>query len=389
MRNFDDPLWQFLQDDQFIQWVYSPDAQLIRYWEEWMEKNPEQADTLLRAREIARDLAYAERPAAAQDLSAAIWTGIRDGIDHPAGGVATRSVSVESPLSQAPPSLVRPLHRRRVARYLLAACLAGLLFWGGRMVYYGRFGHWTAASDQNAANIPAQHVANLLVKEDLDRVNQTTRNQEVYLVDGSRVILQPGSGIRHAAYLQKDKREIYLQGNAFFDVAKDPHRPFYVYAGDLVVHVLGTSFTMTTNKGNGEVTIIVRSGKVAISRKSDPRQAADQLILTKNEKIVYGGSHDLVPRAADDRDVSAATDITAPPIDFNFEEMPVVKIFQTLENAYGIPFHYDENTFSRCVLTTTLSKETFDEKLKIICEAIGATYRIDMDGVFIEGKPCK
>jgi transmembrane sensor len=371
LRNFDDPVWQFLSDDQFIKWVYSPDAQTIRYWEEWTEKNPGQAATLLKARELARDLAYAERPVAAQELSAEIWAGIRESIDHPGKSIPSPHV----------PSLVHPQHRRTTAWYWAAACLVGLLFWGARMVYLDRIGNWIPA--------PSQNVANLLVKEDLDRVNQTPRNQEVYLVDGSRVVLQPGSGIRHAAYLQKDKREIYLEGNAFFDVAKDPHRPFYVYAGDLVVHVLGTSFTMTTNKGNGEVTVIVRSGKVAISRKSDPRQAADQLILTKNEKIVYGSSHDLVPIAANDRDVSAETAITAPPIDFNFEEMPVVKIFQTLENAYGIPFHYDENIFSRCILTTTLSKETFDEKLKIICEAIGATYRIDMNGVFIEGKPCK
>jgi transmembrane sensor len=379
LRNFDDPVWQFLRDDQFIKWVYSPDAHTIRYWEEWMEKNPGQTPVLLKAREMARDLAYAERPVAAQELSAEIWTGIRKSIDQP--DLDHIDLSEESTPPQHIPSLLHPQHRRRNAWYLAAACLAGLLFWGARMVYHDRIGNWIPA--------PSQNVANLLVKEDLDRVNQTTRNQEVYLVDGSRVVLQPGSGIRHAAYLQKDKREIYLQGNAFFDVAKDPHRPFYVYAGDLVVHVLGTSFTLTTNKGNGEVTIIVRSGKVAVSRKSDPQQAANQLILTKNEKIIYGGSHDLVPIAANDRDVSAETAITAPPIDFNFEEMPVVKIFQTLENAYGIPFHYDENVFSRCVLTTTLSKETFEEKLKIICEATGASYRIDMNGVFIEGKPCK
>jgi hypothetical protein len=96
--------------------------------------------------------------------------------------------------------------------------------------------------------------------------------------------------------------------------------------------------------------------------------------LVQSSGVKRGGEPTLIP--------------VAPAILFNFEEMPVVEIFKTLEKAYGIPLLYDEKTFSACVVTTSLTNETFEEKLKIICEAIGATYRINDKGVFIEGKPC-
>ncbi|MES1250383.1 MAG: DUF4974 domain-containing protein, partial [Chitinophaga rupis] len=99
-------------------------------------------------------------------------------------------------------------------------------------------------------------------------------------------------------------------------------------------------------------------------------------------------TRDLIQSApARQREASALIPV-APAIPFNFEEAPVVEIFKTLEKAYGIPLHYDEKTFSACVVTTYLTNEPFEEKLKIICAAIGAAYRIDETSVVIEGKPC-
>jgi transmembrane sensor len=226
------------------------------------------------------------------------------------------------------------------------------------------------------------------IQNKLERINQSTENQVVYLVDGSKVTLQPGSGIRHIGFLQKDKREVYLEGNAFFEVAKDAARPFYVYSKDLVVRVLGTSFSMTTNRENGDVTVVVRTGKVAISKKTDSLNRQAPLILTSNQKAWYKAQvRDLIASVPDQREL--APEAVTSSVNFHFEEAPVTGIFKTLEEAYGIPFHYDNKTFSSCVITTNLGEETFEEKIKIICEAIGAVYRIEPDGVFIEGSSCK
>jgi transmembrane sensor len=310
------------------------------------------------------DQAYTEKPEDIRQLAGAIWSDI-----------ATRLDTGSTDTAEA------PIRHRRLAGPI-AASITGLLVIIGAITWQTRRLPHSPQSQTGPA------VANLLVRQDLDRVNQTDRSQTVYLVDGSRVVLQPGSGIRHAAFLQKDKREVYLEGNAFFDVAKDAHRPFFVYSGDLVVRVLGTSFKVATDKESGDITILVTTGKVAVTKKTAP--LPHPLILTTNQIAIYKGhSRDLVQLQAEKKDLAPDLIPAAPAISFNFDETPVEEIFQTLENAYGIPFHYDKVTFSHCMLTTTLGDESLEEKIRIICEAIGATYQLREDGIFLEGKPCK
>ena len=380
MENIDDQVLRLLQDDRLIDWVLSPNEEIIAYWEQWMKENPAGITALFRARGIVHDLVYTERPNNARELADSIWAGVEMAIGAP-GIPSTGTSQAPESAESSPAELVPPRHRRHIVTYLLAACFAGLLVIGGSLF-------WSRKTDHPAQ--PAQKVANLLVHQDLDRVNQTDRNQVIYLVDGSKVTLQPGAGIRYAAFLQKDKREVYLNGNAFFEVAKDARRPFFVYSGDLVVHVLGTSFSVSSDRSKNEMSILVTTGKVAVSTRFTENITHTPLILTHDQKFVYTRQHiDWTPLTVSGQDLASEKIPSAEAISFNFEETPVISIFQTLENAYGIPMHYEEQTFSHCIITTSLTDETFEEKLKIICAAIGATWRIDEDGVTIDGKPCK
>jgi len=361
VENIDDQIQRLLHDDKLINWVLQPDEETIAYWEQWMKDNPDGVPALFRARGIVHDLAYAQHPDEAQQLADSIWSGIETTV----GEESTPAIPLSHP-------------RRTRTAYWLAASFTGLLLLSGGLAFF-------RSADRSPQ--PEQKVANLLVRQDLDRVNQTDRSQVVYLVDGSKVTLQPGSGIRYAAFLQKDKREVYLQGNAFFEIAKDAHRPFYVYSGDLVVHVLGTSFTVNANNVSGEIMILVRTGRIAVSSRH-PATAQPPVILSQDQKLVYKKQHmDWAPVTVNSQDNTAEGSPAGKAISFNFDETPVASIFQTLENAYGIPIHYDEKAFSKSIVTTSLSDETFEEKLKIICAAIGATYQIGEEGVSVEAIP--
>lgn len=338
-----------------------------------MQEHQDRIGLVRKAREILRDLAFVENPADTEKFSAEIWAGVMAKLDTIP--MARTNLPIDRPgLTVDTPGLSR--HRRRWS-YLAAACLLGLIIAGAALKYY------------RSHNRPVIEVATLVMNQDLRRTNQTRTDREVLLVDGSKVILQPGASIRHAAFFQKDKREVFLDGNAFFEIAKDASRPFYVYTKDLVLHVLGTSFNVTTNKDNGDITVLVQSGKIAVSKASNPSK--QQLILVSNQQALYKEqTHDLIQNSPVEmgKEVPYKPSAEAP-IPFNFEAAPVVEIFQTLENAYGIPLHYDKLTFASCTVTTSLTEETFEERLKIICEAIGATYKIEGNGVFIDGKPCK
>lgn len=112
----------------------------------------------------------------------------------------------------------------------------------------------------------------------------TGEMKKMLLPDGSVVYLNSDTklGIATAAF-NKEKREIWLEeGEAFFEVAKNPEKPFIVHSRNLETTVKGTSFNVKAYKELDESSVSVRSGKVAVRNENN-------LIgeLTKNKQITY------------------------------------------------------------------------------------------------------
>ena len=62
MENFDENIFSYFEDDEFITWVASKSDSSDAYWKEWMQKNPGKVNGLLKARQIAQDLSKAQKP---------------------------------------------------------------------------------------------------------------------------------------------------------------------------------------------------------------------------------------------------------------------------------------------------------------------------------------
>ncbi|HEX4372106.1 MAG TPA: FecR domain-containing protein [Puia sp.] len=363
MENFDANIFSFFDDDEFVRWATSPDEKGDAHWNAWLQKNPHRIDDLLDAKRIVQNLAKAQKTSAGPEkISTDIWENISLHIQQEQDVV---------PISKSYSS---------TKRYWIAASVAGLLVVASSL-------YFVFNANKKVNNNAARKIASTIINNDLQHTNSTSENRVVYLVDGTKITLQPGASIKHAVFLQKDKREVYLEGNAFFEVAKDANRPFYVYANDIVLRVLGTSFNVATNNTNGNVTVLVRTGKVSVYKNSNRENAA--YVLTPNESVHYSAQNKSITKSESDAALSKASIISQNYIHFNFEEEQATKIFAVLEEAYGIHIQCDENIFSKCIITTALDDATFDEKLKIICEAINANYNIENNEVTIEGKGCK
>ncbi|WP_316793659.1 FecR family protein [Pedobacter frigoris] len=96
-------------------------------------------------------------------------------------------------------------------------------------------------------------------------VNYAKNSEMVVLPDGSEVKVYPGAEIRYEHPFVKTKREIYLSGKAYFQVAKDKKHPFVVYAGGVSTTALGTSFTITAMKTSHFVKVELHTGKVWVT----------------------------------------------------------------------------------------------------------------------------
>ena len=106
---------------------------------------------------------------------------------------------------------------------------------------------------------------------------------QIVLPDGSKVWLSADSRLRYPAVFAEGKRDIHLQGEAFFDVAPNPSRPFEVHLQKGSVRVLGTSFNIRSYDEDALVTTSVATGKVAFL--GDDTTVSNE--LTSGRKAVY------------------------------------------------------------------------------------------------------
>ncbi|MGN6435204.1 MAG: FecR family protein [Agriterribacter sp.] len=105
------------------------------------------------------------------------------------------------------------------------------------------------------------------------------------LPDGTKVWLNAGTLIRFDKQFNSTLREVYLDGEAFFDVKKDTKRPFIVHTSDIDIRVLGTAFNVKSYKDEATIETTLLHGSIEVNNVSEKN--VPRLILKPNEKLVF------------------------------------------------------------------------------------------------------
>ncbi|QDO93156.1 DUF4974 domain-containing protein [Formosa sediminum] len=115
------------------------------------------------------------------------------------------------------------------------------------------------------------------------------KQSKINLSDGTEVWLNSGSKLIYPVAFTGNKREIYLEGEAIFDVAHDKSHPFIVKSKDQEVEVLGTVFGVTSYADENVVNTVLKSGSVNISYHNNPKthKYADKIKITPGTKATY------------------------------------------------------------------------------------------------------
>lgn len=218
----------------------------------------------------------------------------------------------------------------------------------------------------------------------------------VVLSDNSSVLLQKGSRLSYPkSFDGLAQREVYLSGEAFFEVAKNPEKPFFVYANELITKVLGTSFTVKAYASDKKVVVMVKTGKVTVYSNQKARiqtaesvtRSTDGVVLTPNQQIYYNRSDAQLLKALIQK--PALQDLgSAQFLSLEFDDAPLSKVLQLLEQAYGVDIVYDEELLASCKLTASLTDEPLFEKIKLICLSIDAEYEIIDAQIVLSSKGC-
>jgi transmembrane sensor len=350
----------WLTDSKFQNWVFRKDSDL--FWKEYIERNPAQREKIEQASKILLSIRGDLDTVTPQEVKIRVSEIIK-GLD-------------DSQSTGSPRSWWKSGWLRVAAAILLIAGLGGI-FWKN------------AIRNSN----PYYSLTKSHASEPLDEiVNDTDQSRLVKLSDGSAVVLKSKSRISFPHQFNPEKREVYLLGEAFFQIRKNPHQPFYVYANELVTKVLGTSFHVRAYEDDKEVSVVVKTGKVSVFTRNTQETRKNNrslggMILTPNQKAILGRVNLEIVRQVVDKPV-----LLNPPAEnqnFSFKRTSVASVFQMLEKAYGVDIVFDEDVTANCTITAELDNESLFEKLNMICAVMEANYE-SIDGqIIINTKGCK
>jgi transmembrane sensor len=233
-------------------------------------------------------------------------------------------------------------------------------------------------------------------KDMKETVNTSGQPLRLKMEEGSIITLQPHSAIHYPVHFLPGKRELFLEGEAFFEISKNANRPFFVYNKNIVTHVLGTSFNVRMNTETKQVEVSVRSGRVEVYEnapfeKDNVVKKNNGVILFPNQKVVYDeAARQFVPSLVDKPlPVAIETDdkkIMAESV--VFEETPLKTLLPYLEKSYGIEIIAENEDLYKCLFTGDISQQDLYARLDVICEAINASYEVKGTKILIKGKGC-
>jgi transmembrane sensor len=353
-RNFYTSVLDFITDESFQRWVREKED--FTNWEEWALENTERAKLVEESRQWILAMRVEEESVSIQETQDAFYL-------------------TWSKIKQANPSTkITSIFQSNFFRTAAAVLIIGLITGG---IY--TISTFKESSSSTTNRNLTQEDSNGLIEQ----INNSDKPELITLSDASSVLLQPKSKLSYPKNFNGSERRVVLSGEAFFEISKDPQKPFLVYANETVTKVYGTSFRIVAFPNQESVEVVVRTGKVKVSGTQKLKDnSVNEVTLYPNQAARFERKDQVFEKITDlTQDESlfqSAKSIER--LNFEFRDTPVSQIFATIEQAYLVSIDFPKEKLMECHLTTSLIDEPLSEKLKIICESLGNGTRYEMNG---------
>ena len=191
--------------------------------------------------------------------------------------------------------------------------------------------------------------------------------KEVSLADGSKVWLNENSTLTYPDAMNGEERRVVLKGEAFFDITKNPSKPFIIDTRDAEVKVLGTSFEVRAMDDETKTEVVVKTGKVSLGKKNEVKP----LILTKNQKGVYNNKTQGYVRS----DVKNLNSISWQSKTIEFNDVTLEKVLNDLENHFDIKVTLENEDLLKCKFNSIF----IDKDQEHILKTISTLYKMNVE----------
>lgn len=219
-----------------------------------------------------------------------------------------------------------------------------------------------------------------------ERVVPPGRQEIIKLADGTEVTLNANTRFRYPIAFRRNTREVFLEGEAFFKVARNVEKPFKVHTQNLVTTVLGTSFNVDATGYQHQLQVTVVTGKVQVARVDTT--AAGALVketvlgvLTPAEQLTYAAQAGATIHKQIDIDAVASWKAGV----LQFHDVSLAVLVQRLKDWYGVEIHVPSHQMQDCRFSASFTHLPLDTVLRRLAAANGFTFERNGKTVWIKG----
>ncbi len=355
MKNFNS-LKDLIEDSDFMDWVHNPGKAPDLKWTAWVQENPEREEMIENAREILLALRTEFSPDEISPVKIErIWQRIQSATDDK----RSADFIADSLPDEAYAERSGAASKYSGKTYYLVAAVTSLLLC--ILIFLGE--SFRGESKTQEIVYTSKH-------------NPLGQKSKIQLPDGSVVFLNSESTIEFVQGFSDSTRTVRLAGEGFFEIAKDPLRPFIVEVSGLKVEALGTSFNIQSfHRSNVEIRL--SSGIIAVWVTG----TLSDVQLKPGEMVSWvEGSSDLDIEMIQPNKIGRWKDGYLVFRDDRFTE-----VVKTLERWYDVQISFSERDFGGKTCTAEFDNENLRNVLESLSYSVGFQY--DLNGMNVKIRP--
>ncbi|PCJ91966.1 MAG: hypothetical protein COA50_16085 [Flavobacteriaceae bacterium] len=203
---------------------------------------------------------------------------------------------------------------------------------------------------------------------------------QVVLSDGTKVHINSGTSLKYPiTFIKGSNREVFLNGEAYFDVTKDTEHPFLVNTSELNIRVYGTKFVVSSYIEDANINTVLVEGSVGLFKLGEMLNAKNASMLTPGHKATWDKNEKNI--AIEEVDTSIYTEWMRGRITFN--HMAFKDILKRLERHYNVSITNYNKQLDEELFTATFDTETIEEVLAAFNKNYTIDYKINKNEILI------
>jgi ferric-dicitrate binding protein FerR (iron transport regulator) len=192
----------------------------------------------------------------------------------------------------------------------------------------------------------------------------------VTMIDGTKITLNADSKLKYPVHFGEESREVYLEGEAYFEVTHDANKPFIVHTGDVSTTDLGTKFNVCAFPNEESIIVSLEEGKVEVS-KNESGAKNGNLILAPTQQWIYNKEEETnkIEQFDFQKAIGWKDNILV------FDNEPLSNVLMPLERYFGVKFEIADQSLANRTIKANFRNESFWTVVKVLEKATGLTYK--------------